>query len=83
VEGNFVVEDWHGFGADYDRTLMEWHQRFDQHWSELESHYGVRFKRMWNFWLLASAAYFRARRDQLWQVVLSPHGVPGGYREVR
>jgi len=22
---------------------------------------------------------FRARRAQLWQLVLSPHGVPGGY----
>jgi cyclopropane-fatty-acyl-phospholipid synthase len=24
-------------------------------------------------------AAFRSRRTQLWQVVLSPHGVPGGY----
>jgi cyclopropane-fatty-acyl-phospholipid synthase len=24
-------------------------------------------------------AAFRARRIQLWQVVFSPHGVPGGY----
>lgn len=83
VEGRFVVEDWHGFGADYDHTLLAWHQRFNQHWSELATRYGERFKRMWNFWLLSSAAYFRARRDQLWQVVLSPEGVPGGYREVR
>ncbi|MGD9841353.1 MAG: cyclopropane fatty acyl phospholipid synthase [Steroidobacteraceae bacterium] len=83
VEGDFVVEDWHGFGADYDRTLMAWHSRFNQHWPELEAHYGERFRRMWDFWLLASAAYFRARRDQLWQVVLSPHGIPGGYQEVR
>lgn len=83
VEGVFVVEDWHGFGPDYDRTLLAWHQRFNAHWPELASHYGERFHRMWNFWLLASAAYFRARRDQLWQVVLSPNGVPGGYTEMR
>jgi cyclopropane-fatty-acyl-phospholipid synthase len=24
LEGLFVVEDWHNFGADYDRTLMAW-----------------------------------------------------------
>ncbi len=83
VEGMFVVEDWHGFGPDYDRTLLSWHQRFNAHWPEIADRYGERFQRMWNFWLLASAAYFRARRDQLWQVVLSPHGVPGGYAEVR
>jgi cyclopropane-fatty-acyl-phospholipid synthase len=83
VEGVFVVEDWHGFGPDYDRTLLAWHQRFNARWPELADRYGERFHRMWNFWLLASAAYFRARRDQLWQVVLSPGGVPGGYTEVR
>jgi cyclopropane-fatty-acyl-phospholipid synthase len=29
---------------------------------------------------LLSAGSFRARRSQVWQVVLSPLGVPGGYR---
>jgi cyclopropane-fatty-acyl-phospholipid synthase len=83
VERLFVVEDWHGFGPDYDRTLLAWHQRFNAHWSELAARYDERFRRMWNFWLLSSAGYFRARRDQLWQIVLSPQGVTNGYREVR
>jgi cyclopropane-fatty-acyl-phospholipid synthase len=83
VEGAFVVEDWHGFGPDYDRTLLAWQQRFNARWPEISGNYGERFYRMWNFWLSASAAYFRARRNQLWQVVLSPEGVPGGYQEVR
>jgi cyclopropane-fatty-acyl-phospholipid synthase len=83
VEDIFVVEDWHGFGPDYDRTLMEWHRRFEAHWPEIAAQYGERFKRMWTFWLLVSAAYFRARRDQLWQIVLSPRGAIGGYAEVR
>ena len=26
---------------------------------------------------------FRTRRLQLWQIVLSPHGVPGGYQSIR
>ena len=29
--------------------------------------------------LAASMATFRSRRSQLWQLVLSPNGVPGGY----
>ena len=24
IEGLFVMEDWHSFGADYDKTLMAW-----------------------------------------------------------
>ncbi|WP_205416519.1 class I SAM-dependent methyltransferase, partial [Escherichia coli] len=27
-EGHFVMEDWHNIGADYDRTLMAWFERF-------------------------------------------------------
>ena len=34
---------------------------------------------MWRFYLAASMAVFRTRRAQLWQLVLSPRGVPGGY----
>jgi cyclopropane-fatty-acyl-phospholipid synthase len=83
LEAIFVVEDWHGFGSYYDQTLMAWHERFNARWPEIKDRYDERFRRMWNFWLLASAAHFRARRNQLWQVVLSPNGVPGGYQEVR
>jgi len=38
---------------------------------------------MWRYYLLTSAGGFRARRNQLWQIVLSPRGVPAGYRSVR
>jgi cyclopropane-fatty-acyl-phospholipid synthase len=83
IEKLFVMEDWHNFGADYDKTLMAWFANFDQHWPELEEKYGKRFYRMWKFYLLSCAALFRARDLQLWQIVLSPKGVPGGYRSVR
>lgn len=83
AEGLWVIEDWHGFGVDYDRTLMAWYDNFELRWHEICAQYGERFRRMWHFWLLGSAASFRARRNQLWHVVLSPHGVAGGYREVR
>ncbi|HEX5306758.1 MAG TPA: cyclopropane fatty acyl phospholipid synthase [Dyella sp.] len=83
LEGLFVVEDWHNFGADYDRTLMAWRDNVDRAWPELAARYDGRFRRMWQFYLGVSAAVFRSRRDQLWQLVLSPQGVPGGYRAPR
>jgi len=83
LEGVFIVEDWHSFGPDYDRTLMAWHERFRASWPELADKYGERFRRMWEFWLLSSAAAFRSRRLQLWQILLSPRGVVGGLEEVR
>jgi len=82
TEHRFIVEDWHNFGADYDRTLMAWWARFDAAWPSLREKYGDRFYRMWNFYLHIMAAMFRTRNIQLWQVVLSPHGVRGGYRRV-
>ncbi len=79
VEGLFVVEDWHNFGADYDRTLMAWYHNFTNNWRYLSLNYNQRFFRMWKYYLLSCAGSFRARRNQLWQVVFSKKGVPGGY----
>jgi cyclopropane-fatty-acyl-phospholipid synthase len=79
-EPHFVTEDWHNFGGDYDRTLMAWHERFEQAWPRLRERYDERFRRMWRYYLLSCAGSFRARDNQLWQVVLSPSGVEGGYR---
>jgi cyclopropane-fatty-acyl-phospholipid synthase len=76
----FVVEDLHNFGADYDRTLMAWHERFEDAWPRFAPDYGERFYRMWRYYLLSCAAGFRSRATQLWQVVLSPNGLEGGYR---
>jgi cyclopropane-fatty-acyl-phospholipid synthase len=83
LEGLFVVEDWHNFGADYDRTLTAWRANFDAAWPSLSTRYDERFRRMWRFYLSVSSAVFRSRRDQLWQLTLSPHGVAGGYRVPR
>ena len=79
VEGRFVIEDWHNFGADYDRTLQAWRGNIEAAWDRLPPRYDERFRRMWRFYLAGSMASFRARRIQLWQLVLSPRGVPGGY----
>lgn len=83
LEGRFVVEDWHNFGTDYERTLLAWMANFDAAWPALSRRYDERFRRMWWFYLSASAATFRTRRDQLWQVTLSLDGVKGGYRVPR
>ncbi|QLK61588.1 cyclopropane fatty acyl phospholipid synthase [Enterobacteriaceae bacterium Kacie_13] len=82
-ESLFVMEDWHNIGADYDRTLMAWHERFQLHWPQLAERYGDRFHRMFTYYLNACAGAFRARDIQLWQVVFSPQGVDGGIRVPR
>lgn len=80
AETRFVIEDVHNFGADYDPTLMAWHANFQAAWPRFAARYGERFQRMWRYYLLACAGAFRARSLQLWQVALSPRGVPGGYQ---
>jgi len=77
------MEDLHNFGSNYDRTLMGWFKNFDKHWDKLKGKYGERFYRMWKFYLLSSAGGFRSRKLQLWQMVLSKNGIPGGYKSVR
>ena len=82
-EGLFVLEDLHNLSSDYDKTLMQWFNRFQMSWETLKEHYDERFRRMWSYYLMASAGGFRARKNQLWQFVLSPGGVAGGYESLR
>ncbi|CAI1653892.1 cyclopropane fatty acyl phospholipid synthase [Serratia marcescens] len=82
-EGRFVMEDWHNFGADYDRTLMAWLENFKRAWPELVGGYSERFERMFTYYLNACAGAFRSRNIQLWQVLFSPAGVEGGVRVYR
>lgn len=93
IEGLFLIEDLHNFGAYYDPTLMAWFKNFDVAWSasaragrdgpKLKAKYDDRFYRMWKYYLLACAGTARAREMQLWQIVLSKNGVPDGYTSVR
>ncbi|PIR03836.1 MAG: cyclopropane-fatty-acyl-phospholipid synthase [Candidatus Magasanikbacteria bacterium CG11_big_fil_rev_8_21_14_0_20_39_34] len=82
IEGLFVMEDWHNFGADYDKTLMAWYDNFLHSWDSLKSQYDERFFRMWKFYLLSCAGSFRSRQNQLWQIVLSKKGVKNGYKRL-
>jgi cyclopropane-fatty-acyl-phospholipid synthase len=79
----FIMEDWHNIGTNYDKTLMAWHSNFEENWHLFKAKYGDRFYRMWRYYLLSCAGLFRARRAQLWQIVLSKGGVPDGYNSIR
>ncbi len=83
VERRFVVEDWHNFGPDYDRTLMQWHANVEAAWRDLPPRYDERFRRMWRYYLLSCAGFFRSRQGQLWQLVLSRRERRECYRSVR
>jgi len=88
----FKKEDEHNFGFDYSRTLAFWRQNFNAAWPELRmsGKFGDvrtdepdRFYRMWIFYLTSCEALFYTRNADLFQFVLSPNGVEGGYRSVR
>jgi len=83
AEKIFVIEDVHNFGADYDKTLMAWDKNFRDNWDKIKDKYDDKFYRMWRYYLMQTAGGFRARDMQLWHIVLSPHGVEGGYVSVR
>jgi len=86
ADGLFVLEDWHSFGSHYDPTLMAWHRNFTGNWPNLSKRYDRRFYRMWNYYLLSCAGSFRARRNQLWQILFSSCGIKGrlpDYRSMR
>ena len=61
-DGLFVLEDWHSFGADYDRTLLAWFDNFSRNWDKIKNDYDDRFFRMWKYYLLVSAGAFRSRK---------------------
>ncbi|UZJ40274.1 cyclopropane fatty acyl phospholipid synthase [Prosthecochloris sp. SCSIO W1101] len=82
-EGIFVLEDWHVFAHDYYLTLKSWHQNVQKNLEKLNQQYSERFFRMWKYYLLSCAGAFRARKLQIWQILLSPQGIKGLYRVPR
>ena len=71
-----TCEDVQNIGPHYDKTLMAWMQRFEASWPSFREHYGETFYRMWKFYLLASAAGFRTRYLNLFQIVATVWGNP-------
>ena len=80
IHRQFVLEDLHNFGADYALTLLAWRDNFQRAWTDFAARLPGDFYRRWYYYLSMFAGVFRARGLQLWQLVLSPEGVPGGYR---
>lgn len=81
AEGLWVMEAWRNIGPHYDPTLMAWHRNVEAHWDALKDAYDGRFRRMWRYYLLASAGNFRARRNQVWQILYSHDGRLGSRPE--
>jgi cyclopropane-fatty-acyl-phospholipid synthase len=81
-EGLFVLEDWHNFGTDYDKTLMAWHHNFEKNWNKIKGNYSKKFKRMWRYYLLSCAGSFRAEKNRLWQIVFSKGNIRE-YKSIR
>ena len=50
---------------------------------KLKARYDTRFYRTWKYYLLSCAGLFRARKGQLWQLVLSHPGGTQPYRSIR
>jgi len=75
-EGLFTFDDLHGIGPHYDPTLMAWYRNFVAAWPALKAKYGSRFYRMWAYYLLMSAAAFRARYIHLFQIVMTRPDAP-------
>jgi len=75
----FVVHDWENYGHYYSDTLAAWQANFERNWDRiaaLDTHrpFDERFRRMWNYYLLASKAGFDAEDLLLWQIVMSKSG---------
>ncbi|MGA2547540.1 MAG: cyclopropane fatty acyl phospholipid synthase [Rectinemataceae bacterium] len=83
AEGLFKIEDVHSFGQYYDTTLLAWNRNFTAGWEQIKDRYGERFSRMWHYYLLSSAASFRSRTVQLWQIVLAPLKSSLSYESIR
>jgi cyclopropane-fatty-acyl-phospholipid synthase len=83
IDGLWSVVDTHNIGPNYDKTLCAWYENFDRNWKKDRTPEEERFYRLWKYYLLCCAGGFRARVLQVWQFVLSPTGVPDGYKFAR
>ena len=70
AQTHWTIEDVHNFGPYYTETLLAWDHNISARWDEIP-HYDERFRRMWHYYLMSSAAGFRARAIQLWQVLFT------------
>lgn len=67
----FAVLDVENLRLHYEKTLVHWHQRFEQHVEQVRKMFDDRFVRMWRLYLLGSAEAFASGLMQLYQVVFA------------
>lgn len=82
-QGLFVLEDWQNFGPYYEPTLLAWLKKFEESWDSIKHDYDHTFYRMWRYYLSASAASFRSRKNHLWHIVLTKPLHLGIYQSIR
>ena len=83
METKLMIDELHNIGVHFDYTLMAWQKNFKESWDILSMQYDNTFYRMWNFYLAISAASFRSRRLNLWQIVLTKPSFHKEYKSIR
>lgn len=79
MEGIFDLVHLECFGNDYDKTLLAWNKRFEEHWNTIkefknekgERLYDDTFYRMWRYYLLCCAGTFRSGVINVGQLLLT------------
>lgn len=72
ARGGLRVEDAHGFGLDYARTLRAWLDRFEARRAEVRAlGFDDGFIRIWRFYLAACIAAFETGRTDVYQYRLA------------
>tara|TARA_Y100001958_G_C21176001_1_gene506808 strand:- start:73 stop:1266 length:1194 start_codon:yes stop_codon:yes gene_type:complete len=61
------LEDIQNFGISYSKTLRKWHNNI-KNWNSLDN-YDIRFRRMWEFYLLSCSASFSIKKLYLFQLI--------------
>ncbi|HLM76333.1 MAG TPA: cyclopropane fatty acyl phospholipid synthase [Polyangiaceae bacterium] len=76
AEGLFVIEEVYNLGPSYAKTLRAWNENFQAAWPRLAGRHDERTRRMFEFFFLTVAGFFRARDMQNWHIVMSRQGAP-------
>lgn len=74
MEGLFVIEGVKNLGPSYAKTLLAWNANFQRIWPSLAGRHDEATKRMFEFFFLTVAAFFRARDMQNWHMVMTREG---------
>ena len=69
--------------AHPEEWLLAWQENIDRHRGQWSAEFDDRFFRMWRYYLLACAGFFRSRHGQLWQIVLAGPERREAYRSIR